>query len=145
MHLDAIETLRKYFKEGIKDVHSHITTNLKLALTQAVKKLQAKQHELSPKTQAYINIKLDKIRLKVVKIYQPTKKIKINEGHEGRQGNECAYSNNGNESGSSSNRDSDCSSNGSSVSSNGGDSTFPKRDEDGYTKMDMNNVAQFGA
>ena len=145
MHPDAIKTLREYFKEEIKNIQSHITTNLKLALTQSVKKLQAKQHESSSKTRAYINIKLDKIRLKVVKIYQPTKKIKINEGHRGRQGDEYVCSNDGNESGSSSNRDSDCSSNGSSVSSNGGDSTFPKRDEDGYTKMDMNNVAQFGA
>ena len=38
-----------------------------------------------------------------------------------------------------------CSSNGNSVSSNGGNSTFFKRDEDGYKKMDMNSVAQFGA
>ena len=88
-------------------------------------------------TRAYINSKLDKIHLKEFKIYQPPKNIKINEGHGGRQVDEYVYSNDGNESGSLRNSDSDCSSNGSSISSNNGDSTFSKRDEDGYKHMDI--------
>ena len=123
--------LLEYFKEEIKNIQSHIITNLKLALIQAVKKLQVKQHESSSKTRSYINSKLDKIYLKVVKIYQPPNKIKINEGHGGCRGDKYIYSNKGNTSGSSSNRDSNCSSKKSSVPSNDGDSRFSKRDKDG--------------